>query len=250
MTGCGGDQLLILDMEDALLDVLGNFELLRFQMGSSRKIEGPIDIAFVEGSVSTENDLARLKEIRDRSKCLVALGNCAINGCLQAGMAGGKSMDERRKRVYGEAEFDSKFVDSKGTGDYVTVDYRIPGCPVEKEEVVQAIVSLLMGDAPQEYTYPVCVECKLNEYPCLITERGLPCLGPMIRAGCNARCPGLGVECIGCRGPPIENSNVAKEYRMLLEKSFKREYILNRLAMFAGSTEARELVRKLREESK
>ena len=110
----------------------------------------------------------------------------------------------------------------------------IPGCPVEKDETLRAIISLLSGNTPQAFTYPVCVECKLNEYPCLITEKNLPCLGPLVRAGCNARCPGLGLDCIGCRGPVEGKENFSAEYKMLLDRGFSKEFILNRLRTFSG----------------
>ena len=35
---------------------------------------------------------------------------------------------------------------------------------------------------------------------CLL-EQGIPCNGPATRSGCNARCPQVGAQCIGCYGP-------------------------------------------------
>ena len=84
LTGCGGDQLQILNMEDALLELLSRFQIVDFQEGSSIHDSGPIDISFVEGSVSTQTDLKRLKSIRERSGVIIAIGNCAIDGCIQA----------------------------------------------------------------------------------------------------------------------------------------------------------------------
>ena len=234
LTGCGGDQLQILNMEDQLLDLVSRFDIVDFQEGSSRKVEGDIDIAFVEGTVSTEHDLKKLKEIRERSKVLIALGNCAIEGCIQAMRNGETILAERLKEVYGVEEgfFDAKL--SKPITEYVKVEYSIPGCPIEKEEILRGITSLLHGDSPPYYSYPVCVECKLNEYPCVITEQGKPCLGPLIRAGCDARCPGLGLDCIGCRGPVEGTENFAAEYQMLLDKGYTKQDIMNRLRVFSG----------------
>ena len=84
LTGCGGDQLQILNMEDSLLELLSRFQIVDFQEGSSVHEAGPIDISFIEGSVSTETDLERLKAIRERTSVLIAIGNCAIDGCIQA----------------------------------------------------------------------------------------------------------------------------------------------------------------------
>lgn len=234
LTGCAGDQLQILNMEDELLDLVSHIHIVDFQEGSSHKEEGPVDIAFVEGSVSTETDLKHLKEIRERSKVLIAFGNCAVEGCIQAMRNDEGSIDERLKEVYGVEPgfFDARL--SKPLCEYVNVDLDIPGCPVEKEETLRAITSLLHGNLPPRFTYPVCVECKLNEYPCVIVESGKPCLGPVIRAGCDARCPGLGLDCIGCRGPVDSASGFAAEFSMLLEKGYSKEFILNRLRVFSG----------------
>jgi len=234
LTGCGGDQLQILNMEDQLLDLVSRFDIVDFQEGSSRKEEGPIDISFVEGTVSTEHDLKKLKEIRARSKIVIALGNCAIEGCIQAMRNGETSLRERLKDVYGVDEnfFDAKL--SKPITDYIDVEFSIPGCPIEKEETLRAITSLLHGDSPPYYSYPVCVECKLNEYPCVITEYGLPCLGPVVRAGCEARCPGLELDCIGCRGPVEGAENFSAEYKMLLDLGYSKKDIMNRLRVFSG----------------
>ncbi len=235
LTGCGGDQLQIFNMEDILLDLLSWFHVADFQEGSSHKDPGAIDIAFVEGTVSTEKDLMRLKEIRERSNLLVALGNCAIEGCIQAMRNDEGTIDEKLKEVYGVelGYYDAK--PSKPIVEYVKVDYCIPGCPVEKDETLKALTSLLHGDSPPNFTYPVCVECKLSEYPCIIVEENKPCLGPIIRAGCRARCPSLDLDCIGCRGPVEGEENFSAEFKMLLDKGYTREYIMNRLKIFSGS---------------
>ena len=234
LTGCGGDQLQILNMEDVLLQLLSNFDIVDFQEGSSRKEEGPIDVAFVEGTVSTSRDLERLRKIRERSKVLIAFGNCATDGCIQAMKNDEEDIKGRLMEVYGVEEdfFDARL--SKPLSEYIEVEYEIPGCPVEKDEVLHGVTSLLNGDIPPKYTYPVCVECKLNEYPCVITERNLPCMGPVVKAGCDARCPGLGLDCIGCRGPVDEQSNYASELKMLKEKGYDDEFIINRLRVFSG----------------
>lgn len=237
LTGCAGDQLQILNMEDELLDLASHIHIVDFQEGSSHKEGGPVDVAFVEGSVSTETDLKHLHEIRERSKILIAFGNCAVEGGIQAMRNNEGSIAERLKEVYGVEPgfFDARI--SKPLNEYVKVDLDIPGCPVEKEETLRAITSLLHGDLPLRFTYPVCVECKLNEYPCVIVEDGKPCLGPVIRAGCDARCPGLGLDCIGCRGPVDSASGFAAEYSMLLEKGYSKEFILNRLRVFSGEVD-------------
>lgn len=65
----------------------------------------------------------------------------------------------------------------------------------------------------------------------------MPCLGPIIAAGCNARCPGLGIDCVGCRGPIMNETNAAEELHTLLEKGYDERYIENRLRFFGANFE-------------
>ena len=245
LTGCGGDQLMILNLEDVLLELLSRFDIKYFQEASSYEEEAELDIAFVEGSVSTKKDLERLKEIREKSKMLIAMGDCAVGGCVQASRNNEMSIAERMKIVYGTEENIYEALEPKGLSAYVKVDLEIPGCPIEKEEIFRAITSLLHGDMPEQYDYPVCVECKLNEYPCVLIEKGLPCLGPIITAGCGARCPSLGLDCIGCRGPIKDETNAAAELDVLLKKGYDENYIINRLRFFCGNFEE---IQKISEE--
>lgn len=246
LTGCGGDQLMILNLETVLLDVLSNFDIKDFQEGSSYREETELDIALVEGSVSTETDLKTLKKIRKRSKMLIALGDCAIGGCVQAMRNGQMSMAEKMRKVYGVDEDYYDVLEPKGLARHVKVDLEVPGCPIEKDEIALAITSLLHGDMPEEIDYPVCVECKLNGYLCVLVEKGMPCLGPMITAGCDARCPRLGLDCVGCRGPIKDETNAAAELDVLLEKGYDETYIINRLRFFAGNfEEIQQLTKKI-----
>ncbi len=77
----------------------------------------------------------------------------------------------------------------------------------------------------------------MAENLCLLVERGQLCLGPITVAGCQARCPGCGLPCTGCRGP-VEEANVSSEVRVLKEKGFTQVDIQNRLRTFAASAES------------
>ena len=237
LTGCAGDQLMILNLEDDLLTLLGNVKIVAFQEASSIQEDDEVDIALVEGSVSTKTDLKRLEEIRKKSTMLIAIGDCAIGGCVQAMRNQEKTISERMKEVYGKDENYFEAIEPYGLSKYVKVELEIPGCPIEKTEISQAILSLLHGNMPELKDYPVCVECKLNEYTCLLVDKGMPCLGPTLAAGCNARCPGLGIDCVGCRGPIKGELNVAEGLRTIKSKGFDEKYIENRLRFFGANSE-------------
>lgn len=237
LTGCGGDQLMVLNLEGELLKILEGFELVAFHEASSAHSDKEVDIAIVEGSVSTRLDLERLRAIRGRSKMLIALGDCAIGGCVQAMRNRQMPMAEKMRLVYGKNAGYYGVLEPHGLSKHVKVDLELQGCPIEIPEVRQVLLALLHGDMPVIKDYPVCVECKLNEYPCLLVEKGLPCLGPIIAAGCDARCPGLGLDCIGCRGPIADETNAAEELRTLKAKGYGQAYIVDRLRFFGANFE-------------
>ena len=43
-----------------------------------------VDIAFIEGSISTAEDIQRIRTIREQSQYLITIGACATSGGLQS----------------------------------------------------------------------------------------------------------------------------------------------------------------------
>ncbi len=207
LSGCWGEQIVILNCEDELLDIAGAVEIVDFLGGSSvNDTAGPLAIAFVEGSVGSTREEAALKRIRERAGLLVACGSCACFGGVAAS-DGGTARDRLAEIVYGSAAGGYDLSAHRPLSDVVTVDVAIPGCPIEKDEFVRAVATMLNGDLPIAAAYPVCTECKMKEQDCLLVARQIPCAGPVTAAGCGARCPGFNVPCIGCRGP-VDEANL------------------------------------------
>src|SRR4051812_23101370 len=81
---CDGCQLSLLDCEDELLTVAGRVRVAHFLEASRAVIPGPYDVSLVEGSITTEDDIARIHRIRESSRTLVTIGACATAGGVQA----------------------------------------------------------------------------------------------------------------------------------------------------------------------
>jgi len=236
LTGCAGEQIVILNCEDQLIDIFGAIDIKCFPTAMTKNDEDcELDIAFVDGSVVQPEDKASLEKIRKRSKLLIALGTCAVWGGLPS-MRNDVPRKTFLKKVYGESGKYFKNIPAQPLGNFVKVDLSISGCPIEKEQFLKAAASLLHGDAPLLPSYAVCAECKMNEYVCMLAVRNELCLGPITVAGCGARCPGYNIPCIGCRGP-VDEANVASEVKILKEKGFTTVDIQNRLRSFAAQAE-------------
>jgi sulfhydrogenase subunit delta len=233
LSGCWGEQIVILNCEDELLALLGAIDVVDFLGGSSAgDREGPLDIAFVEGSVAGPRQEAALRRIRDRAGLLVACGSCACFGGVNA-MRAPATREDMAAAIYGDGAPAYELAPHQPLCDVARVDAAIPGCPIEKREFLQAVSSLLNGDRPLLPSFPVCAECKMHEQDCLLLSRGIPCAGPITAAGCGARCPGFGVPCIGCRGP-ADDANLASMDAILAARGWSAREIASRLGTFAA----------------
>ena len=208
---CEGCQLQIVNLEEELLDLIGAVDVVEWREAMSEQSH-EYDIAIIEGSITRPEDEQRLQIIRSRAKILIALGACATIGGINK-LKNRFDLDEVKKCVYGDAASmpHLETAMTKAVGEVVEVDYMVHGCPIDRKEFTYIIRSLLLGKKPEIPEWPVCVECKAKGNPCL-WEYGQVCLGPIIRAGCGARCPSNGFRCFGCRGYIDEpNVNAAKD---------------------------------------
>jgi len=206
-SSCDGCQLTLLDCEDELLAIADAIEIAYFPEATSAELEGPYDISLVEGSVTTEHDVARIQEIREQSGLLVTIGACATSGGIQA-LRNVADVKDWIPIVYASPEFISTLGTSTPIADHVQVDLELRGCPISKEQLVETVLALLSGRRPRLPSTSVCFECKARGTPCVMVAAGTPCLGPVTQAGCGAVCPAYHRGCYGCFGP-MESPNIS-----------------------------------------
>jgi coenzyme F420-reducing hydrogenase gamma subunit len=233
LTGCAGDQLQILNCEDELLHLTRELDIVDWVMVRGHNDhEARLDVGFVEGVVATERDLKALKEIRARSRILVALGTCAVWGGLPA-MRNELPREVLAREVHdGKAKF-LDTVEARPATDFVPFEVRLPGCPIERHEFLRLVSSLLIGTLPELPRVPVCWECKAQENLCRVVHFGEVCCGAMTRGGCAARCPSHGVACAGCRGP-VEEANFDANITMFRNRGLSWVEIARRMESFSA----------------
>jgi sulfhydrogenase subunit delta len=196
-SSCSGCQLEIIHQEDILLDLMSKVRVVYFPMLQERNELAKIDVAVVEGSISTEKHIEAIKKIRELSSYVVAIGACATHGGINS-IRNPLDMKSVDRYVYGK-ESPVPSVSSHGIDKYVKVDYYLRGCPPVKEEFTRVLKSLLLQSRPFVYNQPVCSECRIRENLCLL-QHGSICLGPITYGGCGALCPTNNLGCDGCRG--------------------------------------------------
>lgn len=227
-TCCEGCQLQVANFGEDLLDILSRIDVVTFREVMSEKSD-KYDIAIVEGSITTEHDVERIKKIRETAKILIAYGSCATIGGVN-GMKNKFDLAEIKNYVYRD---DAKYFDTKETRplhQVVKVDYSVNGCPVYRPEFVKVLKAVLAGIPYKVPDYAVCGECKLNENECMY-DKGITCLGPITKAGCNSWCINNGNICYGCRGM-VTNPAKDGEAEILKKYNIPLDWIVNKMDMY------------------
>lgn len=129
LTGCEGCEFHLLSLNEFLLDFFQDFEIVNWRLVAEKE-KADFDIAFVEGAVTTKNQIKLLKEIRETSKIVVVLGACAISGNIF------KLTSEKRKKlalkIYNKNyQLKAKFLEP--VEKFIKIDEKIPGCPFDVE---------------------------------------------------------------------------------------------------------------------
>jgi len=239
LTSCEGCQFVILDQGQKFLNWLKKVELEEFRLIEDKPMLAEnYDICFVEGNPITKDNLKLLREMRRRSKILVVLGNCAALG----GVWEIKNYQDKRKTIHqvykkmsavGVSASGRKIEnpDIKEVDNFVKVDFTIPGCPITGEEFMEIAYQLLNKGWYRLPQNPVCYECQINGYDCLL-QQGQICLGPITLGGCQAVCLKSKQACWGCRGL-FEGAKVKNLMKKLLA-DFPREEIYRVMEVFGA----------------
>lgn len=204
-TSCDGCQLAFLNAGEALLQLTELVEIVHFAEAGPFDFATPVDIAFVEGSISTPEEQEHIKKIRENSRYLITIGACATAGGIQA-LRNFIDHEEWLRSVYAKPEYIKTLSTSTAIAKNIKVDLELWGCPVNTHQVLHAIRMLLFGVKPAIKRDSVCMECKRNGYVCVLVTKKEPCMGPVTQTGCGALCPGVGRACYACYGPK-ENIN-------------------------------------------
>ena len=206
-SSCDGCQLAFLNAGEGLLTLGELVDIVHFAEAGPVAPDAEVDIAFVEGSIATPEDVERIKRVRARSQYLITIGACATAGGLQAlrNLADGQGWIDA---VYASPQYISSLATSTPIAAHVKVDMELWGCPPNTRQVLAAVRALLFGVTPAASRDSVCMECKRAGNVCVLVAKGLPCMGPVTQTGCGALCPSFGRDCYACYGP-AENPNTA-----------------------------------------
>ena len=156
--GCSGCHMSFLDLDERLIDLAGLVDICYSPVLDVKEFPEGIDITLIEGAVANEDHLRELRLIRERTKLLVAFGDCAVTGNVTA-MRNLFKLDDVLDRAYRH----SAVVNGIPTGndivprlldnvvriqDVVGVDHFLPGCPPSADTIFNFVLELLAGRTP------------------------------------------------------------------------------------------------------
>lgn len=229
ISGCAGCLLTIL-FEDCFKEIVEVMDIKSFPLIKADHYEGRFDYVFIEGTVCFDKDKKMIKELRKRSDKVVALGSCACTGGVPT-IKNFLDSEKTMKLVY--PVYNHLNAEPPSPIDaHIKVDYYIPQCPPDKEEILAFVKCITKGIEFKPYRDPVCVECRRAGNPCILLK-GEICLGPITNGGCKAICPSNDVSCYGCRGP-CKDANIKAYIDMLREMGYTDKKIHDKMNTFAG----------------
>jgi F420-non-reducing hydrogenase small subunit len=249
---CGGCEIALANINEALLEVDAHFDfmfcpcLLDTKRADIEALpDRAISLTLFNGALRTEENLEMAELLRRKSQMFIAFGACAASGGIPA-LANQRGIGHVLETVFcssastdnpqgvipgatcpvpgGELELPAFLQRVLAVHEAVSVDYTMPGCPPEPEQIVAVIRHVASGTPLPENgallgceARAVCDQCcrekrgslaarlvrPFEAFPeagwCL-AEQGFCCIGTATHGGCGALCPAVAMPCTGCYG--------------------------------------------------
>ena len=157
LDGCSGCHMSLLDTDERLVALAQHVTVVWGPLVDHKEFPENVDVTLVEGAISSEEDLHRVRLVRSRTKILVSLGDCAVTGNVPA-MRNKFGADAVLRRAYLEnvtlhPQLPREVVPPlreivRPVHEAVPVDVFVPGCPPSADLIFSVLSDLLEGKAP------------------------------------------------------------------------------------------------------
>lgn len=157
LDGCSGCHMSFLDIDERLLALAEKVDIVYSPLVDLKEFPEMADITLVEGAVSSQDDLEKIKKVRAHTKLLIALGDCAVTANVPS-MRNPFGVEAVMTRAYEENVTLQPQTPHVGVPpllkrvrpvhDIVPVDVHLPGCPPSADAIYAALTALLEGRTP------------------------------------------------------------------------------------------------------
>lgn len=151
LDGCSGCHMSFLDMDERLVELAASIEIVYSPLVDTKVFPEAVDLTLVEGSVSSEDDLEKIKKIRAHTKMLVAMGDCAVTGNVPS-LRNPFGPDKILQHIYlphAPKEIVPCLLPRVlPVHQVVKVDVFLPGCPPSADVLYYTLTELLAGREP------------------------------------------------------------------------------------------------------
>ena len=157
LDGCSGCHMSLLDTDERLIALAERVDVVWGPLVDAKQFPEHVDVTLVEGAISSEEDLHRIRLVRARTKILVSLGDCAITGNVPA-MRNRFGADAVLRRAYLEnVALDPQvprevipplLPNARPVHEVAPVDVFVPGCPPSADLIFSVLSDLLEGRVP------------------------------------------------------------------------------------------------------
>jgi NAD-reducing hydrogenase small subunit len=157
LDGCSGCHMSLLDTDERLLELVGKADIVYSPLIDAKEFPDDVDVTLVEGAVSSEEDLEKIRHVRRCTRTLVAFGDCGVNGNVPA-MRNQHGAAAVLQRVYFEnadvqpqvpcAGVPALLERSTPIHEVVPVDFHLPGCPPSADLIFHVLNELCDGRTP------------------------------------------------------------------------------------------------------
>lgn len=124
-----------------LVEWLDKIELVYFLSIKDKTDISNLDVALVEGVVTSEHDKEEIEKIRANTKILIAMGSCAITA-LPSGQRN-TFTEEQKDDIQEHLALYNFLPKALSLKEAVKVDDEIPGCPISEDIFVKTFEKYL-----------------------------------------------------------------------------------------------------------